>query len=113
MSFRLYVWQRATAVVLVPMILIHLIVIFYATAKGISAAGILGRTRGSIAWGVFYSAFVVAASIHGAIGIRNVLAEWGPQSLKRNDGLLGVVTAGVGVVLVLLGLRAVYAVVMP
>jgi fumarate reductase subunit C len=112
MSFRLYLLQRATALILVPLIAVHLIVIFYATAKGLSAANILGRTRGSIGWGAFYSLFVVAAALHGAIGVRNVLAEWGPVALKRNPQLLAVCLGATGIGLAALGLRAVYAVVL-
>ena len=112
MSFRLYLLQRGTALLLVPLIAVHLIVIFYATAKGISAASILARTRGSFGWGTFYSVFVMAAAIHGAIGVRNVFAEWGPEPLKRDPRLAALILWGVGVGLALLGLRAVYAVVM-
>ncbi len=111
MSFRLYVLQRATALILVPLIAVHLIVIFYATAKGISAASILARTRGSFGWGAFYSVFVIAAALHGAIGVRNVVAEWGPDQLKRNARLLSLILWVTGLGLAGLGLRAVYAVV--
>ena len=112
MSFRLYVLQRATALILVPLLLVHLIVIFYATAKGLSAASILARMRGSVGWGAFYALFVFAAAVHGAIGVRNVFAEWAPAHLKSNPRLLALVLAGVGIGLTLLGLRAVYAVVL-
>jgi fumarate reductase subunit C len=110
-SFRLYLLQRATALLLAPLILVHLFVIFYATAYGVSAASILGRTRGSVAWGLFYGVFVVAAAMHGAIGIRNVVAEWAPRAIKRNETLLMLILWGVGLGLTALGLRAVYAVV--
>jgi fumarate reductase subunit C len=112
MSFRLYLLQRATALILVPLIAVHLIVIFYATAKGLSAASILARTRGSIGWGAFYSVFVLAAAIHGSIGVRNVFAEWGPDALKRDPRLLALILWVTGLGLALLGLRAVYAVVL-
>ena len=72
MNVRLYLLQRATAVVMVPLIAGHLAVIFYATRTGLSAADILARTRGSLGWGVYYALFVAAASIHGAIGVRTV-----------------------------------------
>jgi fumarate reductase subunit C len=112
MSFRLYLLQRATAVLLLPLLLVHLVVIFYATAKGLSAASILSRTRGSLGWGAFYGLFVVAAAIHGAIGVRNVVSEWVPGAVKRDPRLLALVLWGTGVLLAALGLRAVYAVVM-
>ena len=61
--------------------------IFYATQKGLSATDILARTRGSIAWAVFYGLFVVAASVHAPIGLRTVLAEWTPLSGRASgDG---------------------------
>ncbi len=112
MSFRLYLLQRASALVLVPLLAVHLFVIFYATASGLSAASILGRTQGSIGWGLFYGLFVLAAALHGAIGIRNVFAEWAPAHLKTSPVLLAAVLWGTGLVLALLGLRAVYAVVL-
>lgn len=112
MSFQLYLVQRATALVMIPLLAVHLAVIFYATAKGISAASILARTRGSLAWGTFYTLFVIAAALHGAIGVRNVFAEWGPNSVRRDPRVLGLILWGTGIGLALLGLRAVYAVVM-
>ena len=51
MNVRLYILQRATAVIMAPLVLAHIVVIYYATNRGLSAAEILGRTRGSIAWG--------------------------------------------------------------
>ena len=38
MNVRLYVWQRATAALMVPLVLIHIAVIFYATRQGLTAA---------------------------------------------------------------------------
>jgi fumarate reductase subunit C len=110
-SLRLYVWQRVTALILAPLVLAHLILIFYASAKGLNAASILARTRGSIPWGLFYSVFVLAAAVHGAIGVRNVVAEWAPDALKRSPKLLATVLWGTGVCLTMLGFRAVYAVI--
>ncbi len=108
-AVRLYVWQRATALLMVPLIALHLIVIIYATNRGLSAADMLGRTRGSVAWGLFYSLFVVAASIHGAIGVRGVAREWLGWRPVALDRLMWIF----GAVLLVLGLRAVIAVVMP
>ena len=109
MNVRLYILQRATAVIMAPLVLGHLIVIFYATSRGLSAADILGRTRGSIGWGLFYGLFVLAVAVHGAIGVRAVISEWTP--LKDNRAL-GVVMWCFGLVLAGLGLRAVAAVVL-
>ena len=109
MNVRLYVWQRATAAVMVPLIAVHLAVIFYATRNGLSAADILGRTRGSIAWALFYSAFVVAAAIHASIGVRTILIEWPPLGADR----AGLIATLFGLLLLALGLLAVAAVVLP
>jgi fumarate reductase subunit C len=109
MNVRLYVLQRATAVVMAPLVIGHLAVIFYATSRGLSAAEILGRTRGSIGWGVFYGLFVLAVSVHGAIGVRAIVSEWTPLKDKR---ALDVVMWGFGLALAALGLRAVAGVVL-
>jgi fumarate reductase subunit C len=108
-AVRLYVWQRATAALMVPLIAVHLIVIIYATNRGLSAAEILGRTRGSFAWALYYSLFVVAASVHGAIGVRGVAREWLGWREKALNRLMWIF----GAILLLLGLRAVIAVVLP
>ena len=108
MSLRLYVWQRLTAAVMAPLVLMHVAVIFYASRKGLSAADILGRTRGSLMWASFYGAFVAAAALHAAIGVRNVLVEWSPLG----EGRAGLCSTLFGVLLLVLGLRAVAAVVL-
>lgn len=108
MNVRLYVWQRGTAALMVPLVAAHLAVIFYATRQGLSAADILARTRGSIAWGLYYGVFVAAVSIHAAIGVRNVLTEWSPLS----DRQAGRLALAFGVLLAALGFRAVVAVVL-
>jgi succinate dehydrogenase subunit C len=108
MNVRLYVWQRATAAIMAPLVLAHIAVIFYATRHDLSAADILGRTRGSALWASFYSVFVIAVAIHAAIGAHNVLVEWSPMN-QRHSGILATMF---GCCLLLLGLRAVGAVVL-
>jgi fumarate reductase subunit C len=108
MNVRLYVWQRGTAALMLPLLLVHIAVIFYATRKGMTAAEILARTRGSIVWASFYGSFVVAAAIHASIGVRNVLTEWSPL---RDRGA-GWCAIAFGLLLLVLGLRAVAAVVL-
>jgi fumarate reductase subunit C len=108
MTVRLYVWQRATAALMVPLVLAHIAVIFYATRKGMTAADILSRTRGSVVWASYYGLFVAAASIHATIGVRNVLTEWSPLT-DRRAGLFSIVF---GLLLAALGARAVFAVVL-
>ena len=72
----LWVAQRVTAAVLALCVVVHLGTIIYAVRGGLTAAEILGRTRGDGAWLAFYSVFVIAASIHAPIGLRPVLGEW-------------------------------------
>lgn len=103
----LWTAQRATAVVLAVCVVVHLVTIIYAVRGGLSAAEILARTRGSIAWGTFYSVFVIAAAIHGAIGLRTVAAEW--LGVRGDAAEVGM--SLVGLLLTLAGLRAVAAVV--
>jgi fumarate reductase subunit C len=108
MNVRLYLWQRATAAVMAPLVMVHIAVIFYATRHGMSAADVLWRTRGSIAWAAFYGLFVLAVSIHAAIGVRNILTEWTPLPERRTDACV----VFFGLVLAALGFRAVAAVVL-
>ena len=108
MNVRLYVWQRATAALMLPLVLLHVVVIFYATRRGMTAADILARTRGSIVWAMVYGTFVIAVAIHAAIGVRNVLIEWSPLG-ERGAGMFAM---AVGSALLLLGLHAVAAVVL-
>lgn len=109
MTFRLYFLQRATAMVLTVLVAVHLLVIFYATSRGLSAADILGRTRGSLLWGGYYALFVVMAAVHGAIGVRSVAGEW----TRMKDGALDMLMWGFGIILIVLGMHAVAAVVLP
>ena len=109
MNVRLYIWQRATAAIMAPLVLVHIAIIFYAARGGLSAADILARTRGSIAWAAFYGMFVLAVSIHASIGVRNVLSEWIPVNERRIDAC----AVFFGLVLAALALRAVAAVVVP
>jgi fumarate reductase subunit C len=108
MNVRLYILQRATAAIMAPLVLAHLVVVFYATSRGLSAAEILGRTRGSIGWGLFYGLFVLAAAMHGAIGVRVVASEWLGMRGQQAELLMW----AFGLLLAGLGLRAVAAVVL-
>ena len=108
MTLRLYLAQRISAAVMLPLILVHLATILYAVDAGLSAGEILARTRGSLSWGLFYGLFVAAAAVHAAIGVRSVLREWTPLRGRGADVfalLFASLLAG-------LGFRAVYAVVL-
>lgn len=104
---RLYVLQRLSAGLMAPLVFIHLGVMIYAIQGGLSADEILGRTQGNLLWAGIYGFFVVAVATHAAIGVRNILREW-----VRLRGLtLNTCSVILFTVLLLTGLRAVYAVV--
>ncbi len=75
LSLRLYLAQRISAIVMVPLVITHLGVMIYAVQDGLTAAEILSRTKGSVYWALFYGLFVAAASIHAAIGFRVIVHE--------------------------------------
>ena len=106
LSLRLYMAQRITALLMAPFVLGHLAVMVYAIQGGLSAAEILGRTQGSALWFTFYGLFVLAVSIHGAIGLRVIAHEWGGVKGAALDALMW----AIGIGLFLLGARAVWAV---
>jgi fumarate reductase subunit C len=106
LTVRLYMLQRITALLMAPLVLGHLAVMIYAVQGGLSAAEILGRTQGSIAWLLFYGGFVIAVSVHAAIGLRVIVHE----TLGLKGTLLEVITWAVAAGLLGFGLRAVMAV---
>jgi fumarate reductase subunit C len=103
----LWLAQRLTGLVLAPLVLVHLATILYAVRGGLSAAEVLARTQGSAFWAAFYGLFVLAAAVHGGIGLRAVLREWAGSSGVGTDAAL----AGLALLLMALGLRALAAVV--
>jgi len=107
-EWRLYLAQRASAAVLAPLVLLHLGVMIYAIHGGLSAEEILARTRGSLLWGGIYGLFVAAAAVHAAIGLRNILGEWG----RLRAPWKGLAAWALFLLLLFAGLRAVAAVVM-
>jgi fumarate reductase subunit C len=102
----LWLAQRVTAAILALCVVVHLATIIYAVQGGLTAAEILGRTRGSTAWLVFYSLFVCAAAIHAPIGLRAVLGEW----LRWRGASREVFLILFSVMLLATGMRAVLAV---
>ncbi len=106
-GFRLYLLQRITAMIMAPLVILHLGVMIFAIQGGLDSAEILSRTQGSFFWGTSYGLFVLAVSIHAAIGIRVVLFEWA----SFRGVLLNIISWLVFVVLITMGARAVYAVV--
>lgn len=102
----LYLLQRISALVMVPLTLGHLAVMIYAVQGGLSSAEILGRTQGSVFWLLFYGLFVIAVSVHASIGLRVVVHE----TLRIRGLPLTVFSVVVCVVLLTLGMTAVRAV---
>lgn len=99
--------QRFSAMVLGVCVVVHLCTLIYAVRGGLSAAEILGRTRGSFAWGTFYTVFVIAVAVHAPIGLRSVLGEALGWRGARLSAVVGLLT----LLILILGLRAVWAVV--
>ncbi|MGH8675588.1 MAG: succinate dehydrogenase [Burkholderiales bacterium] len=110
MSFRsetlLWILQRASAAVLALCVAVHLATIIYAVQGGLTAAEILGRTRGHYGWLAFYSLFVLACAVHVPIGLRAVLTEWLAWRSPARD----IVPLGFAMLLAAAGMRAVMAV---
>ncbi len=102
----LWLAQRASAAVLAACVGVHLATMIIAVRGGLTAAEILSRTRGSVAWAAFYGVFVRAVAIHAPIGIRTVVAEMRGGHHRVVDGIALVF----GVVLAVLGTRAIVAV---
>ena len=98
--------QRASAALLAICVVVHLTTVIYAVQNGLSAAEILGRTRGNPGWLLFYGVFVAAVAVHAPIGLRTILAEWAGWRGRW----LEVSVFFVGLVLALWGMRAVWAV---
>lgn len=99
--------QRVTALILAPLVITHLVLIVIAIRDGLTAGEILNRTQGSIGWALFYGVFVLVASVHAPIGVRTILIEWGALPRPLANG----VAVCLGVLLLLAGARAVYAVI--
>ena len=102
----LWVAQRASAAVLALCVVVHLATMIYAVRSGLSAAEILGRTRGNYGWLAFYALFVTAVAVHAPIGLRTVVAE----TFGWRGALLDLLTLAAGVALALAGMRAVVGV---
>ena len=107
MEVRLFALQRVSAMFLAPLVTVHLGLILYAVGGGLTADEILARTQGNVGWALFYGVFVLAASVHAPIGVRNVLKEWTPWRNRSLDVAMLILAAA----LLAMGLRAVWAVI--
>ena len=100
-------WQRISAMVLALCVVVHLLTIIYAVRSGLSAETLLARTRGNLAFAAFYAVFVLACAVHVPIGLARIAEEWlGLKSRTANAA-----ANGVALLLVAMGLTAVYAMV--
>lgn len=104
---RRWYWQRISAMVLVLCVAVHLAVMVYAVRGGLSAAEILGRTQGNWAFGLFYAVFVIACAAHVPVGVANIAREW----WGLGERAARVLSLALALLLVVAGLRAVFAVV--
>ena len=102
----LWTAQRASAAVLALCVLIHLVTMIYAVKNGLTAAEVLGRTRGNTGWAAFYALFVAAIAVHAPIGLRTILSEM----LGWRGAALDLLVLAVGIALALWGWRAVWGV---
>lgn len=96
-----------SAMVLALCVIVHLAVIVYAVRTGLTADHILARTRGNWAFGLFYATFVAACAVHVPIGLAAIAREWLGWSKRLSLNAARVF----GAALLLMGLRAVFAVV--
>lgn len=101
----LYIVQRLSALLMAPLVIGHLALILIAVRGGLSAQEILARTQSSAFWPLMYGLFVLAAALHGAIGLRTIAREFLAPRRALLNGLALFYLAAV----LLLGYRAVAA----
>jgi fumarate reductase subunit C len=102
----LWAAQRISAAVLALCVLVHIITMIYAVKNGLSAAEVLGRTRGNYGWFAFYALFVAAVAVHAPIGLRTALSDM----LDWRGAVLDLLVLIAGIALALWGWRAVWSV---
>lgn len=107
LQVRLWWLQRASAALLAPLVLLHLLLIVYAVHQGLSAQAILGRLHDSLAFGGFYGLFVLACAAHVPVGVARIAEEWLGWR-ERSSLWLGSLFA---LLLLAAGLRAVWGLV--
>ena len=106
LDLRLYLLQRLSALIMAPLVVGHIATMIYAIQGGLTTTEILARTQGFTLWFGFYGLFVLAASVHGAIGLRTICHEW----FKLRGDALTAVTLTLFAGMLFLGMRAVFAV---
>lgn len=106
LNARLFMAQRLSAMIMVPLVFGHLAVMICAIQGGLTTGEILERTQGSTWWFLFYGTFVAAVAIHAAIGVRVIVHE----ILGLKGVWLEMLTWALAILLMLMGGRAVLAV---
>jgi fumarate reductase subunit C len=106
---RRWYWQRISAMVLAVCVVLHLAGMVWAVRGGLSAAEILARTQGNALFAAFYAVFVLACAVHVPIGLVSIAREW----WRWTPPAAAWFARGVTAALIVLGLRAVWAVYAP
>jgi fumarate reductase subunit C len=99
--------MRVSSMVLALCVLVHVVTIIYAVRGGLSASEILSRTHGNWLVGAFYGAFVIACAVHVPLGLAAVATEW----LRVRERTALVAAYVIGLMILVMGMRAVYGVV--
>ena len=105
---RHWYWQRISAMVLALCVLLHLVTIVYAARSGLSGEALLARTHHNVPFAAFYVVFLLACVVHVPIGLARIGEEW----LGMNAATSRLAARIFALVLLSLGLTAVYAVVL-
>lgn len=98
--------QRISAMVLGILVLVHLATMVYAVRGGLSGAEILARTQDNLWVAAYYTLFVLACAVHVPTGLANIAVEWARWPAARALWA----ARGIALLILLTGLRAVYAV---
>lgn len=101
--------QRISAMVLALCVLVHIGVIMYAVRGGLSGSEILERTRGSLAFALFYGVFVLACAAHVPVGLANIAQEW----LGWDPHTAQILSLLAALLILAMGWCAVYGVILP
>ncbi len=96
--------QRASAAVLAVAVIVHLATVIYAVRGDLTAAEIIARVQGNLAWLIFYVVFVLAAAVHAPIGIRTILLE----STRLPPRIVDLLSAAVLLIILIMGLETTF-----
>jgi fumarate reductase subunit C len=107
MNVWLYMAQRLSALVMAPLVIGHIALMILAARNGLTAGEILARTQGSALWAGYYGLFVLAVSVHAAIGLRTIASE----TFRWHGRALDLMAIAIAAGLALMGGRAIIAVI--